>query len=247
MFDPNKKPQQEAIPEKTELKEKFKTPSRRDFLKGIAAGAGAAALSPLVAGKAKAVDIDVFAMKPSIRGEKVAAGRVSHDPRKCVGCRVCEVACAWKNHGEVNPYKSRIKIYTYQPTVFVGIVCQQCGDRPCIGACPVEPDKDGNKALYQDKKTNALAVNEDRCINCGQCVEACAEERNANLRLSSNETPGGNCILCGECVKQCPQNALGILPRTTDGKYAAKKADLLAQEAIETIYGGTKTIVDNLK
>jgi ferredoxin len=55
------------------------------------------------------------------------------------------------------------------------------------------------------------------------------------------------CILCGECVKQCPEDALGILPRTTDGKYAAKKADLLASEAIETLYGGPKTIVDNWK
>ena len=129
----------------------------------------------------------------------------------------------------------------------MGIVCQQCGDRPCIDACPVEPDKDGRRALDEDKETNALAVDEKRCINCGKCVEACKNERNANLRLSENEFPAGNCVLCGECVKQCPQNALGILPRTTDGKYAAKKADLIAQEAIETIYGGPKTIVDNWK
>jgi Fe-S-cluster-containing hydrogenase component 2 len=247
VFDPNKKPQNDTTTEKTELKDKFKTPSRRDFLKGIAAGAGAAALSPLVARKAKAVDIDVFAMKPSIRGENVAAGRVSHDPRKCVGCRVCELACAWKNHGEVNPAKSRIRIYTYQPTVFVGIVCQQCGDRPCIDACPVDPDKEGRRALYENPETKALAVNVDRCIKCGQCADACDFERNANLRLTADNIPEGNCVLCGECVKQCPQNALGILPRTTDGKYAAEKADLIAQEAIETIYGGTKTIVDNWK
>lgn len=247
MFDPNKKSHNETPTDKTEGKKKFTTPSRRDFLKGMAAGAGVAALSPLVSKQAKAVDIDVFAMKPSLRGEKVKAGRVSHDPRKCVGCRVCEIACAWKNHGEVNPYKSRIKIYTYQPTVFVGIVCQQCGDRPCINACPVDPDTEGRRALYEDKKNKALALDEDRCINCGQCVQACADERNANLRFSDNEIPAGNCILCGECVKQCPQNALGILPRTTDGKYAAKKADFLAKEAIETIYGGPKTIVDNWK
>jgi ferredoxin len=55
------------------------------------------------------------------------------------------------------------------------------------------------------------------------------------------------CVLCGECVKQCPQNALGILPRTTDGKYAAKSADVLAEEAIEVLYGSKKTIVDNWK
>jgi Fe-S-cluster-containing hydrogenase component 2 len=247
MFDPNEKVQNESSKEKQERKKKMIAPNRRDFLKGMAAGAGAVALSPLLSKPAEAVDIDVFAMKPSIRGEKVPAGRISHDPRKCVGCRVCEVACALKNHGEINPFKSRIKIYTYQPTVFVGIVCQQCGDRPCINACPVDPDKDGRRALYENPKTKALAVNTDRCINCGQCAEACEEQRNGNLRMNENENPDGYCLLCGECVKQCPQNALGTLPRTTDGKYAAKKADLIARDAIDTIYGGPKTIVDNWK
>jgi len=247
VFDPRKTLNKVTPKEETELKKKLSTPSRRDFLKGMAIGAGAITLSPLVSKPAKAVDIDVFAMKPSIRGENVAAGRISHDPRKCVGCRVCEVACALKNHGEVNPFKSRIKIYTYQPTVFVGIVCQQCGDRPCINACPAETEKNGRKALYEDPKTKALAVAVDQCINCGQCAEACETERNGNLRMNEDDNPDGNCVLCGECVKQCPQNALGILPRTTDGKYAAKKADLIAYEQIETIYGGPKTIVDNWK
>jgi len=244
VIDPTKKKEKENTREESK-QNKFSKPTRRDFLKGVAIGAGAVALSPIAAKKADAIDIDVFAMKPSIRGEAVGAGRIMHDPRKCVGCRVCEVACAMKNHGEVNPFKSRIKIYTYQPTVFIGIVCQQCGDRPCVNACPVEPDKDGRRALYVDPTTNALAVNKDRCINCGKCVDACGAQRNGNIRMNDDEQPDGMCVLCGECVKQCPQNALGTLPRTTDGKYAARNADTLAQEAIETIYGGTKTIRDN--
>jgi len=246
VFDP-KKLQNVSSREDSQLKKKLTTPNRRDFLKGMAMGVGAVALSPLASKPARAVDIDVFAMKPSIRGEKVAAGRISHDPRKCVGCRICEVACALKNDGEVNPFKSRIKIYTYQPTVFIGIVCQQCGDRPCINACPVEPDQDDRRALYEDPNTKALAVNLDRCVNCGACAEACETKRNGNLTMNDDDIPVGYCVLCGECVKQCPQNALGILPRTTDGKYAAKQADLIAKNAIDTIYGGPKTIVDNWK
>ena len=246
MIDPTKEKEKENAPEESK-QNKFSKPTRRDFLKGMAIGAGAVALSPIAAKKAEAIDIDVFAMKPSIRGEVVGAGRISHDFRKCVGCRVCEVACAMKNHGEVNPYKSRIKIYTYQPTVFIGIVCQQCGDRPCVNACPVEPDKDGRRALYEDPNTKALAVDEDRCINCGKCVDACGSQRNGNIRMNDDEQPDGMCVLCGECVKQCPQNALSILPRTTDGKYAAKSADVIAEEAIEVLYGGKKTIVDNWK
>ena len=246
MIDPKKMLKGETPEKESKLKEKLSNPTRRDFVKGVAVGAGALALSPLLLRQAEGIDIDVFAMKPSIRGEVVAAGRISHDYRKCTGCRVCEMACAYYNFKEVNPFKSRIKIYTYQPTVFVGIVCQQCGDRPCINACPVEPDKDGRRALYEDPNTKALAVDRDRCINCGKCVEACATQRNGSLTMTEEDYPDA-CILCGECVKQCPEDALGILPRTTDGKYAAKKADLLASEAIETLYGGPKTIVDNWK
>ena len=89
VFDPNQKLQKESSKQESERKQKMERPSRRNFLKGMAVGAGAVALSPLLREPAEAVDIDVFAMKPSLRGEKVPAGRISHDPRKCVGCRVC--------------------------------------------------------------------------------------------------------------------------------------------------------------
>jgi Fe-S-cluster-containing hydrogenase component 2 len=228
-------------------KEKLKTSNRRDFLKGMAMGAGVVAMTPLLSNQARAVDIDVFPMKPSIRGAKVPAGKLLHDPRKCAGCRVCETACSLKNHGEVNPFKSRIRIHTYQPTIFIGVVCQQCGDRPCIAACPVEPDENKRKALYENPESKSLALDAERCINCGQCVEACETERNGNLRMNEDENPDGFCVLCGECVKQCPQNAIAVVQRTTDGRYTAQKAEILAKEAIETIYGGDKTVTDNWK
>jgi NAD-dependent dihydropyrimidine dehydrogenase PreA subunit len=110
----------------------------------------------------------------------------------------------------------------------------------------VEPDADGRRALYEDPDTKALAVN-DRCIKCGKCIEACETQRNGNLKPNDEGGPRGFCILCGECVAQCPQNALGILPRTTDGRYAAKPADQLAKWAIDTLYGGPKTIRENFK
>jgi carbon-monoxide dehydrogenase iron sulfur subunit len=241
VFDPSEIEKKEASKE-----EKASTPSRRDFLKGMAIGAGGLAVSSLLARQAGAIDLDVVAMKPSIRGEAVAAGRLCHDYRKCVGCRVCEMACCMKNDGQVRPFLSRIQIYRYEPAVFIGIACQQCGDRPCVNACPVEPDKDGRRALYEDPNTKALAVN-DRCIKCGKCIEACATQRNGNLKPTDEGGPRGFCILCGECVKQCPQNALSIMPRTTDGRYDAKPADELAKWAINTLYGGPKVIIDNFK
>ena len=250
MFDPKDVTGKKANEEKPQPKDDIRTPSRRDFLKGMAIGAGGIALGSMISKHAEAVDIDTFALKPSLRGEKIVGGRIVHDYRACAGCQVCEVTCAQYNYNEINPSKSRIKIYTHQPTVFIGIVCQQCMDRPCINACPVDPDSEGRRALYENPDTKALAVNAERCIHCGSCVEACASERNGNLRLNDKEVPDGFCTLCDgtpQCVEMCPWNALMVVPRTTDGKYAAKPSDELAKMAIETLYGGPKTIVDNWK
>jgi Fe-S-cluster-containing hydrogenase component 2 len=234
----------------TRKKERVPTPSRRDFLKGMAIGAGGLAMGSLLARQAEAIDIETFTLKPSTRGEKIAGGRIVHDYRACSGCQVCELTCAMYNHKEVNPSKSRIKIYTHQPTVFIGIVCQQCMDRPCINACPVEPDEEGRRALYENPNTKALAVNLDTCINCGACVDACKSQRNGNIYMNASDIPDGYCTLCDgvpQCVEMCPWNALMVVPRTTDGMYAAKPADVLAKWAIDTLYGGPRMIIDNWK
>ncbi len=249
MSDLKEKEKKEIQEEGSDLLQRFKTPTRRDFLKGLAIGAGGLALAPLLPkGTSEAIDLDYFPMKQVTQGQNVQGGRIVHDYRLCTGCQTCEMACAMFNSKEVNPSKSRIKIYRYEPAVFVGIVCQQCMDRPCVNACPVEPDKDGHRALYEDPKVKCLAVNVARCINCGNCVNACKEQRNGNIYLNSKSIPDGYCTLCGgdpQCVKQCPQNALTNIPRTTDGKYAAKPADVLAKWAIDTLYGGPKMIVEN--
>jgi len=251
VIDPRKKQKKETPEEEAKLGQRILTPTRRDFLKGIAVGAGGLALSPLVATKTtEAIDLDYFPMKAYTQGEKIQGGRIFHDYRACVGCQTCEMTCTMFNHKEVNPSKSRIKIYTFQPAVFIGIVCQQCMDRPCCNACPVEPDSEGHRALYENPKTKALAVNVDRCIKCGKCVEACKTKRNGNIYMNVNGNPDGYCTLCNgdpQCVKQCPQNALINAPRTTDGSYGAKSAPVLAKWAINTLYGGPKMIIDNWK
>ncbi|MGD9037666.1 MAG: twin-arginine translocation signal domain-containing protein, partial [Syntrophobacterales bacterium] len=86
MIDPLKMMGNDNSADEKVQKEKLKTSNRRDFLKGMAMGAGVVAITPLLSNQARAVDIDVFPMKPSIRGAKVPAGKLLHDPRKCAGC-----------------------------------------------------------------------------------------------------------------------------------------------------------------
>ena len=138
MIDPREKQKKETPEEESKLGHRILTPTRRDFLKGLAIGAGGLALAPMLPkGTSEAIDLDYFPMKQAEQGQKIVGGRIVHDFRKCTGCQTCEMACAMFNEKVVNPSRSRIKIYRYEPAVFVGIICQQCGDRPCVNSCPV--------------------------------------------------------------------------------------------------------------
>jgi electron transport complex protein RnfB len=52
-----------------------------------------------------------------------------------------------------------------------------------------------------------ITINEDLCIDCGDCVSSCHMDA---IKLNENgvcETDLGYCIGCGVCVPRCPQNA----------------------------------------
>ncbi len=51
-------------------------------------------------------------------------------------------------------------------------------------------------------------VNEEACIVCGRCVEACSFEV-LKLRKDGPRARGvGECIVCGQCIAVCPENAM---------------------------------------
>ena len=49
-----------------------------------------------------------------------------------------------------------------------------------------------------------LAVNEQRCLQCGECAEICPV---AAITLSPFPILADNCVLCLQCVRSCPQEA----------------------------------------
>lgn len=100
-----------------------------------------------------------------------------------------------------------------------------CPDAPCVNSCPVEPDpKTGIKALYRDKKNFDNKKNDPaRCIGCGNCARACAEQRKGVIELDSKTgKPRGICTLCNgdpQCVKHCPFDALSYVEVNEKQKF----------------------------
>lgn len=126
------------------------------------------------------------------------------DTDRCTGCRTCELACSLHNYGECNPARSRISVIRTQEDGLIAtipVVCQQCAKPLCLNMCPSD-------ALSRDPRTNAVVVDENRCLGCRTCVYVCpfgAPSVDPRLGVAQK------CDLCGgepTCVAVCPKDAL---------------------------------------
>ncbi len=171
------------------------------------------------------------------------------DEMKCVGCRICEMACSMKHFGVLNQELARIQVRKYllpMPKA-VQATCVQCWEkeRECEKACPVDPP-----AIYFDKDSLHMVVAEDRCLGekCMICREACSAKA-IRIYPSVSPTPFV-CDLCDtenngnrdpECVNVCPMGALHFLSSNTGSyrfgysyqditrKHPDEKAELIAK------------------
>lgn len=147
------------------------------------------------------------------------------DPKRCIGCRACTVAC--KMEHQFPPYPtsppqtepkgpSFIRVFQEGPFLrdgrveqsFKFIVCRQCTHPSCKEACPLG-------AIYQTQE-GVLEVDRDLCTGCGLCKEACPIGAPEFLP----DGTVGMCDLClhrvrdGKepmCVSVCPTRCLQVL------------------------------------
>lgn len=126
---------------------------------------------------------------------------------QCTECNVCEVACSLIHSptNEINPQLSRIRI-DHSPDKpskinpdglgFVAEICHHCGNPPpCAEVCPTD-------AFYYDPETQAAIIDQDKCIQCMECVPGCPFD--VVFVAPSGELL--KCDLCGGdpvCVKAC--------------------------------------------
>lgn len=137
------------------------------------------------------------------------------DRARCSGCQRCEMMCTLKNDGRVNQHISRVRVwdnYNYgaSPDTVDGVYkncqftiehCKQCADPACANYCPVH-------AISSDPKTGARVVDEQTCIGCGMCSQACPWNM---PRIDSETGVSTKCISCGRCAEQCPNGAIKFI------------------------------------
>ena len=153
-------------------------------------------------------------------------------PEKCVGCKLCELACSFGHFEEFNPSVSFITNANFQdePFFFVSVTCFQCEEPYCMEICPA-------KALKRNEETKAIIIDKDRCVGCKMCTLACPF---GNITFLEREGVSAKCDLCDgdpKCVKICPTEAIQYVEASV-ADFPKKK---MFSEIVKEAYRG-KTI-----
>lgn len=235
----------------------FNNLSRRSFLKGALAVGGAlalagcgdnsAAVKTVTVTETKTVTVVEPGSAPTVPDTLhelpdmlMGASYILPDYARCTGCQKCMIACSVKHCGTTDMYLSNIQVYSMNikgAYVDIPVLCMKCRDNPCVKSCPEKV-----QALTVNTTTGAIIVDHEKCTLCGNCIEACQENRAGVLRLSRDEERlVGLCNMCDgnpACVLACPDDVLQIVSKSgsIDGKNFAKKPEVLGQQIWDLLF-----------
>ena len=131
---------------------------------------------------------------------------------RCVGCHACIVACSNRNEvttgitwRTVNQYNA--SALPVIPVFFHSLACNHCEDALCMTHCPAS-------AFYRDPFTNAVLIDQKKCIGCKYCTWACPygspdydplKRVIEKCTLCVDQVKNGDTPACAKC---CPTGAL---------------------------------------
>jgi len=126
-------------------------------------------------------------------------------PELCIGCRSCELACAYKHTGMVDLSSAAISVYQFKETsVIIPMLCMQCDEPECLKACK-------NQAISKCDISGVVTIDDTRCIKCNSCMHACLL---GNIHSSISLGSPIKCDQCGgdpQCQKFCPVGAVDLV------------------------------------
>lgn len=143
------------------------------------------------------------------------------DSSKCTGCKTCQLAC--KDYRDLDVKRNYRRIYEYTGGGFVqdgdtwiqndvfayylSIACNHCTHPACVQACP-------SGAMHKRDDNGLVLVDEDICIGCQHCANACPYGAPQFDKTRGIMTKCDGCIQRlseGKqpmCVESCPLRAL---------------------------------------
>ena len=143
----------------------------------------------------------------------VSKGYIVVDPKKCISCFNCMMACSLAHEEKVSLSLSRIQVlsdpFGRWPEDIMQEQCKQCVNPPCVIACPTG-------ALHVDPETGVRIIDEEKCTYCLLCMQACR-----NLPSTIIPNPEKRVAQkCDLCMNTPYWNEKGGV----DGKHACEEA-----------------------
>jgi len=136
--------------------------------------------------------------------KRVGYFETRQDPENiCSRCRMCELICAFHHHGVGNPRRARIQVIALGKGEDIPVTCLNCEEPPCLNICPTG-------ALHRPEPEGMVEVQEDHCIGCAMCVNACPV---GAMTLDPIAGLAAKCDLCQgdpQCVLYCPAKVLKL-------------------------------------
>ena len=141
------------------------------------------------------------------------------DMNRCYACQACSIAC--KDWNGIEPGAEKwMTVYEWETGTFPGIrlhslafPCAHCEDPSCVKAC-----KQG--AIYKEDEFGAVLVDQDKCIGCRECYDACPYGA-PRFATDEPDCKMSKCTMCIDrlekdqlpaCVAACPMRALDFGP-----------------------------------
>lgn len=136
-------------------------------------------------------------------------------PERCVGCMQCMIACATAHSKTKALFSATLEKPLPKPRIHVGAGvygegfpnrCRHCDPAPCMAACLPG-------AIYRDKETDTVLIDQWRCINCASCAMACPFGV-IRYHEEASAAPGKTvAVKCDNCLTR---QAEGLIPACVD-------------------------------
>lgn len=137
-----------------------------------------------------------------------------YNPRRCIACSACEVACKEENNIPVgirwiHVLKNVKRTNRDVEMEISSIRCRHCEDPLCVAACP-------EGAIWK-RDDGLVLINTKLCNGCKNCIEACPFDA---MQFDEQKGIAEMCNMCvhridkglePSCVAQCPAKALELV------------------------------------
>jgi formate dehydrogenase iron-sulfur subunit len=173
------------------------------------------------------------------------ASAILYDSTLCVGCRLCEDACAKKSGLPYDETIAKEERLSYRKLTAVQTfgerysrrICMHCVEPTCVSVCPV--------GAFQKTALGPVIYEEPRCIGCRYCMLACPFQV-PTYEWNSRLPKVKKCDMCRErqqagkvtaCSEACPTGATITGNRDALIAEAGKRLAAKPKEYYNRIYG----------